>query len=433
MAFLDLIERKRDGGALSPDEIQGFVREVVAGALPREQVSAFLMAVLFRGMDDSERRTLTLAMRDSGEVLAWTPDPRRPVVDKHSTGGVGDKVSLPLAPLLASLGFRVPMISGRGLGITGGTLDKLESIPGFSTRLSSERIRELVEVDGVAMVGQTDRMVPADRILYALRDVTGTVPSRDLITASILSKKLAEGLEALVLDVKCGAAAFMRTRAEATRLAESLEGLANQCGVGTRAFVTRMDQPLGRSAGNWLEVVESVECLRGRGPADLRELVCCLAGSLMVQTGRADDLAAAIGVAAGELDSGRPLAVWQRMLERQGADMDAYSRKLRSDVLAPVVQEVRSPASGCVCQVDARLLGEALRRLGAGRLQSGDVVDPEVGFDRIVQVGDSVSAGDVLVRIHARSENAAETAISQIANAFRIQDSPVDREAVRIT
>jgi pyrimidine-nucleoside phosphorylase len=433
MAFLDLIERKRDGGTLSPDEIRGFVGEVVAGVLPREQVSAFLMAVLFRGMDESERRTLTLAMRDSGEVLDWSRDPRRPVVDKHSTGGVGDKVSLPLAPLLASLGFRVPMISGRGLGITGGTLDKLESIPGFSTRLPSERIRELVEQDGVAMVGQTERMVPADRILYALRDVTGTVPSRDLITASILSKKLAEGLEALVLDVKCGAAAFMRTRAEATRLAESLEGLANQCGVGTRAFVTRMDQPLGRSAGNWLEVVESVDCLRGKGPADLRELVCCFAGSLLVQTGRATDLAAAIGVASGELDSGRPLLVWNRMLERQGADMDAYFRRLGSDVLAPVVREVRSPASGFVCQVDARRLGEAVRRLGAGRLQAGDEIDPEVGLDRLVQVGDSVCPGDLLARIHARSEQAAEVAMSDIAAAFRIQEAPVDRDPVRLT
>jgi thymidine phosphorylase len=290
-----------------------------------------------------------------------------------------------------------------------------------------------VEHDGVAMVGQTDSMVPADRILYALRDVTGTVPSRDLITASILSKKLAEGLEALVLDVKCGVAAFMRTRAEATLLAESLEGLANQCGVVTRAFVTRMDQPLGRSAGNWLEVVESVDCLKGGGPDDLRELVCCFAGSLLVQTGRLTDLAVAIGTAEAELDSGRPLAVWHRMLERQGADMDAYFRRLGTEAMAPVVREVRSPVAGHVCRVDARRLGEAVRRLGAGRLRAGDGIDPDVGLDRLVRIGEPVAAGEILVRVHARSTLAADGAISEITAAFGVQEEPVDREAVRLT
>ncbi|MFM8358310.1 MAG: thymidine phosphorylase, partial [Verrucomicrobiota bacterium] len=265
MNFVAWIEAKRDGAALTDDQWQVLVREVVAGRLPDYQVAAFLMAVLFRGLNPRELRAFTLAMRDSGERLVFPDDPR-PVVDKHSTGGVGDKVSLPLAPLLACLGFRVPMISGRGLGITGGTLDKLESIPGFTTGLDGDRILRQVQELGVALAGQTARMVPADRLLYALRDVTGTVPSPDLITASILAKKLAEGLQALVLDVKFGRAAFMRERAAARRLATTLVRLAGDCGVKTRALLTDMNRPLGRAAGNWLEVRETVECLAGRGP-----------------------------------------------------------------------------------------------------------------------------------------------------------------------
>src|ERR1051325_2804231 len=275
MNFLPLIEAKREGNTLNPSQVKEIIADYTAGQIADYQMAAFLMAVYFRGLDTMETTALTLAMRDSGDVLKFPDDPR-PLVDKHSTGGVGDKVSLPLAPLLACLGFRVPMISGRGLGITGGTLDKLDSIPGFKTLLPSSRIVEIVQTVGCVICGQTDRMVPADKKLYALRDVTGTVPSIPLIVASILSKKLAEGLDALVLDVKFGAAAFMPTKAQARALARAMVSLANECGVHTRALLTAMDSPVGRAAGNWLEVKEAVACLDGSadisaGPTDLRE------------------------------------------------------------------------------------------------------------------------------------------------------------------
>jgi pyrimidine-nucleoside phosphorylase len=284
--FLTVIEGKRDGQRLGPDQIQEMVGAYTAGQIPDYQMAAFLMAVYFRGLDKAETTALTLAMRDSGDVLKFPKDPR-PLVDKHSTGGVGDKVSLPLAPLLACLGFRVPMISGRGLGITGGTLDKLDSIPGFKTSLSADRIIQIVQRVGCVICGQTERMVPADKGLYALRDVTATVPSIPLIVASILSKKLAEGLDALVLDVKFGAAAFMPTLRKARELGRAMVALGNKCGVATRALITNMDAPVGRAAGNWLEVREAVDCLEGKGPADLVELLLASAAQLIVQTRRA--------------------------------------------------------------------------------------------------------------------------------------------------
>ena len=251
---------KREGKTLAPEQIQNFVREFTAGKIPDYQMAAMLMAIYFRGLTTAETTALTLAMRDSGDVLKFPKD-QRPLVDKHSTGGIGDKVSLPLAPLLACLGFRVPMISGRGLGITGGTLDKLDSIPGFKTLLPAEKIIAQVQKTGCVICGQTDRMVPADKKIYALRDASGTVPSIPLITASILSKKLAESLDALVLDVKFGCAAFMQTRTDARKLAKAMVALGNECGVNTRAILTDMNTPLGRAAGNWLEVKESVACL----------------------------------------------------------------------------------------------------------------------------------------------------------------------------
>src|SRR6266581_1176529 len=291
MNFLSFIEAKRDGHILTAAQIREIVSTYTAGKIPDYQMAAFLMAVYFRGLNTVETSALTLAMRDSGDMLKFPDDPR-PLVDKHSTGGVGDKVSLPLAPLLACLGFRVPMISGRGLGITGGTLDKLDSIPGFKTSLPSDRIIEIVQTVGCVICGQTERMVPADKGLYALRDVTATVPSIPLIVASILSKKLAEGLQALVLDVKFGAAAFMPGEAKARELAKAMVTLGNDCGVSTRALLTRMDAPLGGAAGNWLEVKESVACLEIESadaaeypPADLRGLVLACAAQLLVQTG----------------------------------------------------------------------------------------------------------------------------------------------------
>ena len=423
--FLRLIEAKRDGHELGAADLNTAVRAIAHNEVPDYQTAAWLMAAYLRGLSPDETRALTLAMRDSGEVLHFAADPRRPVVDKHSTGGIGDKVSLALAPLLASLGFRVPMISGRGLGITGGTLDKLESIPGLTTRLKPDRLLEQTEFLGAAFAGQTATMVPADRKLYALRDVTGTVPSIPLITASILSKKLAEGISALVMDVKFGRAAFMPDLASARRLATSLVDLAGACGVQTRALLTCMDRPLGHSAGNWLEVREAVECLAGRGPADLRHLVIACAASLLLQTGRAPDPTAAEQTATNCLDGGQPMQRWREILVAQGADLNEFDRRLREDHRAPVVIDIVSPGEGWIHAVDARVIGEVVRDLGGGRFRQEDTVDPDVGVDRLVQVGDRIQRGDLLCRIHARTSDAASAAGPRVDGAFHIGTASV--------
>jgi pyrimidine-nucleoside phosphorylase len=422
MHFLPLIEAKREGRELPPEQLAEAVAEFTAGRVPDSQMAAFLMAVVFRGLTGGETRALTLAMRDSGDVLRW-PDDGRPVVDKHSTGGVGDKVSLPLVPLLACLGFRVPMISGRGLGITGGTLDKLESIPGFTTRLSADQIRRQVAELGAAMAGQTERLVPADRRLYALRDATGTVPSIPLITASILSKKLAEGLDALVLDVKHGRAAFMADAARAAELARGMAALGNACGVRTAAFLSAMDAPLGRAAGNWLEVVESEEILAGRGPADVREVVLECAARLLAATCRAAGLAAGRAAAAAELDSGRPREHWRRIIAAQDGEVAAYERRLEEPPLAPCVRELPAGRAGYVARVDARLVGEVVRDLGAGRFRQEDAVHPHVGVDALCVPGQGVEPGMPLARIHAADEAAAQGAAVRLAEAFVIADA----------
>ena len=372
MNFLSLLEHKRDGGAHSDAQLRDIVRGVTNETVPDYQLAAWLMSVYFQGLSDDETRALTLAMRDSGKVLEFPRDPSRPVVDKHSTGGVGDKVSLPLAPLLACLGFRVPMISGRGLGITGGTLDKLDSIPGFQTAQSPEQIQAITERLGCCLAGQTGDMVPADKRLYALRDVTATVPSIPLITASILSKKLAEGLDALVLDVKWGRAAFMPTREAAQKLARAMETLGNACGVRVEAFLNDMNAPLGRSAGNWLEVVESVECLEGRGPDDLRDLVLQCAARLLVLTERDGDLEAGLFRAKTCLESGAPRAKWDELLVAQGADVRAFEQKLKAPVGAFALP-VGSPNAGKIVACDARIIGEVVRDLGGGRIAKDSV------------------------------------------------------------
>ena len=414
MNFLNLIEEKRDGAELSPEAIAEAVAAFSAGDIPNYQMAAFLMAVNFQGMSGKETRALTLAMRDSGEVLQFPKDVR-PIVDKHSTGGVGDKVSLVLAPLLACLGYRVPMISGRGLGITGGTLDKLESIPGFNTQLTVEQIVSQVQEIGVAMGGQTPEIAPADKRLYALRDVTGTVPSIPLITASILSKKLAENLDALVMDVKFGAAAFMADAEQARALAQSIVSLADECGVKTTALLTGMDTPLGRAAGNWLEVQEAVACLEGNGPADLEELVVVCATHL--PGGNAER-------ASEELASGRPRAKFDELLSAQGADLDAFAAKLKKDSIAPVVKEFVLPIGGFVRQCDARIIGELVRDLGGGRLDQDSVIQPEVGVDQLCRLGTAVRASEVLGRVHAMTEESAATAFGRLSEAIEISTDP---------
>ncbi|HEY1787194.1 MAG TPA: thymidine phosphorylase [Verrucomicrobiae bacterium] len=419
MHFLSFIESKREGQPLAPADIQGLIREFTAGKIPDYQMAAFLMAVYFRGLNSAETRALTLAMRDSGSVLEFPKD-SRPLVDKHSTGGIGDKVSLPLAPLLACLGFRVPMISGRGLGITGGTLDKLDSIPGFKSLLPVNDIVRLTQKVGCVICGQTDEMVPADKKIYALRDASGTVPSIPLIVASILSKKLAENLDALILDVKFGSAAFMQTRANARKLAAAMVSLGNDCGVNTRAILSDMNTPLGRAAGNWLEVKESVACLENLAPSDLRNIVLECAAHLLEQTGKAKNFNTAKKMAADCLDSGAPRKKFDEMLLAQGANLAAFNKKLSLDSTAPVVVEFKSARDGFVARCDARILGEVIRDLGGGRLTKESAINYGVGIDRLSKPGEGVQKSTILARIHARSKADAQTALTRIESAFEI-------------
>jgi pyrimidine-nucleoside phosphorylase len=417
--FLNFIEAKRNGQRLGTGQIREIVGAYTSGRIPDYQMAAFLMAVYFRGLSNEETTALTLAMRDSGDVLKFPRDPR-PLVDKHSTGGVGDKVSLPLAPLLACLGFRVPMISGRGLGITGGTLDKLDSIPGFKTSLPTEQITEIVQRVGCVICGQTDRMVPADKGLYALRDVTATVPSIPLIVASILSKKLAEGLDALVLDVKFGAAAFMPALRNARALAQAMVSLGNKCGVTTRALLTNMDNPLGRAAGNWLEIKEAIDCLEGKAPQDLTDLVLTCAAHLLIQTRKATSLKAAHKLASDCLASGQPRRKWDEMLAAQGADMAALRDKLGNNRNSKVIAYILARNSGFVASPDARIIGEVVRDMGGGRMAKDSVINHEVGLDRIAKPGEPVKTGALLARIHGSDEKTARAAKKRLEAAFVI-------------
>jgi pyrimidine-nucleoside phosphorylase len=428
MNFLSLIEQKREGKILAPEQIQEFIREFTAGKIPDYQMAAMLMAIYFRGLNTAETTALTLAMRDSGDVLKFPKD-KRPLVDKHSTGGIGDKVSLPLAPLLACLGFRVPMISGRGLGITGGTLDKLDSIPGFKTLLPAAQIIAQVQKVGCVICGQTDTMVPADKKIYALRDASGTVPSIPLIVSSILSKKLAENLDALILDVKFGSAAFMQTQADARKLAKAMVALGNECGVNTRSILTDMNTPLGRAAGNWLEVKESVACLEvgradlpvsQRAPSDLGELVIDSAAHLLVQTRKSKSLATARALAEECLNSGAPRAKWDEMIVAQGADLKAFNKKLVLDSTAQIVVEVKSEKAGYVSKCDARVIGEVIRDLGGGRLTKDSQINHDVGVDKMAKLGARVEKSGTLCRVHAADLAAAKAAVARLKTAFVI-------------
>jgi pyrimidine-nucleoside phosphorylase len=404
-----LIGRKRDGETLDAKEIRELIDGYVADRVPDYQMSAFAMAVYFRGMNAAETAALTRAMLESGEVFRHPEGPA--VVDKHSTGGIGDKVSLPLAPLLARAGMRVPMVSGRGLGITGGTLDKLESIPGFEVGLTLERAQAQLADLGVVMMGQTERFCPADRKLYALRDVTGTVPSVALITASIMSKKLAESLDRLVLDVKFGSGAFMKTEAEARGLADSMLAVGREMGVEVGARLNPMSEPLGRTVGNALEVVEARECLDGAGPADLRELVLDLAAAVC-PTDRE--------TLAGWLDDGSARRKFDELVAAQGGDPADLDR-LGEVRAAPVIREVLAEGTGTIAAADAGLFGQAALQVGAGRSKADDAVDFAVGFDRIVKCGEAVHQGDPLCRIHARTALDAELAEALIDEAVQIQ------------
>ena len=414
-----IIERKRDGAALAESDIREWIARFTDGRLPDYQMAALAMAIYFRGMAPEETLALTDAMMRSGDALSWD-SLDRPTADKHSTGGIGDKLSIPLAPLVAACGVAVPMISGRGLGITGGTLDKLESIPGYDTRLPEARFREVVGAVGCSIVGQTDRLAPADRKLYALRDVTGTVPSIPLITASILSKKLAEGAQTLVFDVKCGAGAFMKTPEGARELADSLLAVARGAGRKAEALVTGMDEPLGRTAGNALEILESVEILRGGGPDDARELVLRLAVPMLTLSGAAPDEAAARALLEQKLASGAALETFARMVEAHGGDPRVAESPETVLPRAPAEMDVPAPRAGAITRADADGIGRVVLLLGGGRRAVTDTIDPSVGVSRLRKVGERVEAGEPLLRLHARSRAEAEALVPAALAAFDI-------------
>ncbi len=406
------IERKRDGAESTPEEIAAFIHGFTTGEIPEYQASAWAMAVFFRGMTAVETSHLTRAMMKSGRVLSY-PAGSPPKVDKHSTGGIGDKVSLILAPLLACGDVWVPMISGRGLGITGGTLDKLESIPGFRVSLSEDEAMQQLARLGVVMIGQTADICPADKKLYALRDVTGTVPSQALITASIMSKKLAESLDRLVLDVKFGSGAFMKTRAEAAELAAGLTAVGREMGVEMHYLLTPMDEPLGTAVGNALEVIEAVEILQGRGPADTIRLTLDLAAPIA---------GANRSVLEGWLRDGTAWRKFVAMVEAQGGDAIALER-LADVHRAPVITELAAPHDGRIVAVDAGAIGRGCVALGGGRAKASDAIDFAVGFDRIAKIGTAVSAGEPLLRIHARDAATMDEVRPRLREAVRVQPS----------
>nr|AIF24586.1 thymidine phosphorylase (deoA) [uncultured marine group II/III euryarchaeote SAT1000_34_C08] len=399
----------RRGGVMS-EAIRDLVNGVANGSLSDDEVIDWLHGVFEDGLSEADTIALTEAMRDSGEVLEWGSEIANLVVDKHSTGGVGDKASIVLAPALAACGLKVPMISGRGLGHTGGTLDKLESIPGLSVERTADEIRQQVERIGVAMVGQTDALVPADRRMYALRDITGTVASVPLITSSIVSKKAAEGLSALVLDVKFGRAAFMVERADATGLARSMVDAANGMGIATKAVLTTMDQPLGCAVGNSLEILESVETLCGNGPEDLEELVCVQGGLLLEATGLAEDMQTGALMIHDSLQDGSAFERFCKMVEAQGGatsifDSDAsLMRGLGLMDPGLLTTELCASANGWVEDIDAMALAEACLEMGAGRKQLDDEIDRAVGAILEVQVGDRLEEGEPWVVLYHRDE-----------------------------
>lgn len=419
-----IIEKKRDGHELGADEIRSFIAGYTRGDIPDYQMAAMAMAIYLRGMTPREIAILTDAMMRSGDLVD-TSSIAKPKVDKHSTGGIGDKVSLILAPLAACFDVAVPMISGRGLGITGGTLDKLEAIPGYRTNLSETAFLDVLRACGCSIIGQTDRLAPADKKLYALRDVTATVPSIPLITASIMCKKLAEGIDGLVLDVKCGRGAFMKNREDARALAQSMVNVGREMGKGMAALLTDMNQPLGRTAGNALEVMESIETLQGRGPRDLTDLTAAFAVEMLALVKPGLDREE-VGIAClRALQNGTAFAKFREMVSLQGGDLRVIDRP----ALLPQAQ-IRHPyaaaRSGIVRDVNAEAIGRACIVLGAGRTKTEDRIDPAVGISGIVKIGESVAASGPLLVVHANDAGRLETALKLLEGAVEIGDTPVE-------
>ncbi|XP_072233785.1 thymidine phosphorylase-like [Leuresthes tenuis] len=427
LSIPDLIKKKRDGGQLSDEEIKVFINAVTNKTMQESQIGAMLMAIWQKGMKPTEVQTLTREMMSSGEVMSWPDEWKTLMVDKHSTGGVGDKVSLVLAPALAACGCKVPMISGRGLAHTGGTLDKLESVPGFNVYQSADQIRDILASVGCCIVGQTERLVPADRVLYALRDITSTVDSLPLIAGSIISKKGAESLSALVLDVKFGRAALYKDLQSAEELAKLLVSAGNGVGIRTAAVLTRMDCTIGRYVGNSLEVIESLEALKGRGPDNLMELVTTLGGVLLMQTGLASDLPDGRKQISDAVTGGAALSKFQVMMEAQGVDKgtarslcstntDYYSVLRKADHQL----ELKAPTDGVVVDINGMDLAQVLHHLGAGRSKAGEDVNHSVGAELLVALGQRVAKGTPWLRLHFDDPAPTQEQITWLENSLTV-------------
>jgi pyrimidine-nucleoside phosphorylase len=429
MRTVDLIQRKRDGEELAPEEIEFLVEGYTSGDIPDYQMSAFLMAVYFAGMSDREVSRLTECMLRSGDTVNLSAIPGVKV-DKHSTGGVGDKTSFIVAPLAAAAGVVVPMMSGRSLGHTGGTLDKLESIPGFRTNLTAPEFEKQLAELGLCFIGQTDRLAPADRKLYALRDVTATVESIPLISSSIMSKKLAEGVDALVLDVKVGTGAFMKKQVDARRLAQTMVGIGRRMDKKVQALITNMNQPLGYAVGNALEVMEASQTLQNAGPADLTKLSLELAARMIFLGKKAESLDEARRTAEKHLVDGSGYKKFKQVVAAQGGNPQALD-KFELLPNATGMREVSSPRGGYVTSIDAEDIGVASSMIGAGRDKKEDAIDPAVGIILEVKTGEKVDAGSVLCRIYYTKEDRVDEAAEMVEDAFRISaQKPEERELI---
>jgi pyrimidine-nucleoside phosphorylase len=429
MRTVDLIQRKRGGEELSPEEIEFLINGYTNGDIPDYQMSSFLMAVYFKGMTDREVSRLTECMLHSGDTVSLSAIPGVKV-DKHSTGGVGDKTSFIVAPLAAAAGVVVPMMSGRALGHTGGTLDKLESIPGFRTDLTAEEFEKQLAELGLCFIGQTERLVPADRKLYALRDVTATVESIPLISSSIMSKKLAEGIDALVLDVKVGSGAFMKTQVEARRLAQTMVGIGRRMDKKVQALITDMNQPLGYAIGNALEIMEASQTLQNQGPADLTKLSLELAARMIFLGKRAASLEEARQTAEKHLVDGSAYKKFKDVVAAQGGNPLALD-KFELMPNATGMREITSPRAGYVSAIDAQDIGVSSNMIGAGRDKKEDSIDPAVGIILEVKMGEKVDAGSVLCRIYYTREDHVDEAAEMVEDAFHISSQkPDERELI---
>jgi len=427
---VDIITKKRDGGELTRSELDYFIQGATHGVIPDYQTAAWLMAVYFRGMTDPETTDLTLAMAASGDQLDLHDVlPGAMIVDKHSSGGVGDKTTLAVGPIAAACGLPVGKMSGRGLSFSGGTIDKLESIAGWTAEISETHFRRQLQEVGLVIAAQTANLAPADKLLYALRDVTGTVPSLPLIAASIMSKKLAAGADAIVLDVKCGRGAFMATLPDAQALARQMVAIGRLAGRKVTALITQMAQPLGLAVGNALEVQEAIATLHGQGPADFQELVEAVAGEMLLIAGAADDLPAARAQVSQVIADGRAFAKFRAFVAAQGGDVTLVEHPERLPA-APVQVAVPAPTGGYVHAIDARAVGLVTVDLGGGRLKKGDPVDPAVGVVLRAKVGAQVAAGETLCIIHAANAETAAAVAPRLQAAYTLRDAPVSSLAI---